>query len=207
MIAQQERGHRLFAAGYDRFMAGSERRIFAPIRMRLLADLRGRVLEIGSGTGASLPYYSPGAQVVGIEPDPYMLRRARARLEELGVTNIELRQGPAERLPFEDASFDHVASTLVLCTVRDLAQSIAEARRVLKPDGSLRFLEHIRNDGSAWGTVQDAIAPVWRWCAAGCNPNRRTVQALTDAGFVIEWQEQVRVGPGTPAVYGVARPG
>lgn len=206
MNTADNRGHRIFAAGYDRFMAGAERRIFASIRRKLLGDLRGRVLEIGAGTGASLSYYPPEAQVTGLEPDPFMLKRARARAEALGADHIELRQAPAEQLPFEDASFDHVVSTLVLCTVGDLPLAIAEARRVLRPDGSLRFLEHIRNDGSVWGTVQDVIAPVWRWCAAGCNPNRRTIDALTAGGFAIEWREEVRVGPGTPAVYGVAHP-
>lgn len=172
-----------------------------------MGDLSGRVLEIGVGTGASFEYYPPDAQVVGTEPDPYMLERARRRLAENGRQNIELRQAPAERLPFDDASFDHVVSTLVLCTVLDVPQALAEARRVLRPDGTFRFMEHVRNDDSRfWGTVQDRITPVWRWFAAGCHPNRRTEQAIRDAGFRIEWVERMRIGPGTPAIYGVARP-
>lgn len=207
MSEQQEQGHRLFAALYDRFSAGPERRFLGPLRKRLAGGLTGRVLEVGAGTGATLPYYPSAAQVIATEPDPHMLRRARARLAELGLANVELRQEAGEALSFDDATFDHVVSTLVLCTVRDQPRALREIRRVLKPGGSLRFIEHVRNDNSrVWGTVQDVIAPVWRWCGAGCNPNRRTLPAIVDAGFAIEWMEERRIAPGTPAIYGVARP-
>jgi ubiquinone/menaquinone biosynthesis C-methylase UbiE len=206
-VAAEEKGHRWFAAMYDRITGPGERRLLSKIRPRIVGDLQGRVLEIGVGTGASFEYYPSAAQVTGIEPDPYMLERARRHLAELGVANIELHQAPAEQLPFEDASFDHVVSTLVLCTVRDQPRTLAEARRVLKPDGTLRFLEHVRNDESSfWGGVQDVITPAWRWFAAGCHPNRRTQGGIETAGFRIEWVERVRIGPGTPAIYGVARP-
>ena len=205
-VAPQERGHRWFVAMYDRIAGPGDRRLFSKIRPRLLGDLNGRVLEIGVGTGASFEYYPSEAQVTGTEPDPYMLERARRRLAGLGVTSIELRQAPAEQLPFDDASFDHVVSTLVLCTVRDQPRALAEVRRVLKPDGTLRFLEHVRNDESGfWGGVQDVITPVWRWFGAGCNPNRRTQRGIEQAGFRVEWIERMRIAPGTPAIYGVAR--
>lgn len=205
---QEEQGHRWFAAMYDRFTGAGEWRFGKKIRSRIMGEVQGRVLEIGVGTGASLAYYPTEAQVVGTEPDLHMLKRAHRRLEELGASHIELRQAPAEELPFEDASFDHVVASLVLCTVRDLPRALAEARRVLKPEGTFRFWEHVRNDKSRfWGTVQDLITPVWRWFNAGCHPNRRTQQAIEEAGFHIEWLEQIRAGPGTPAVYGVARPG
>ena len=204
---QQEKGHRWFAALYDRLTAGNERRLGPRVRPRLAGEAQGRVLEIGAGTGADFEYFPPDAQVVATEPDRYMLERARKRVAELGLSNIELRQAPAEALPFDDGSFDHVISSLVLCTVRDQTKALGEARRVLKPGGTLRFLEHVRNDESrAWGTVQDAITPVWRWLGAGCHPNRRTQQAIEAAGFRIEWVEQLRIAPGTPAIYGVARP-
>ena len=204
----QEQGHRWFAAMYDRITGPGERRFGKQIRGRIAGEAQGRVLEIGAGTGAGFAYYPVGAQVVATEPDPYMLERARRRVAELGLSNIELHQAPAEALPFEDAAFNHVVSTLVLCTARDVPRVLAEARRVLKPDGTFRFWEHVRNEESrVWGTVQDVITPAWRWFGAGCHPNRRTRQAIEDAGFRIEWLEQVRVAPGTPAIYGVARPG
>jgi len=204
---RQGRGHRWFAAIYDRMGGSFERRLGPLVRPRIAGEAHGRVLEIGVGTGANLSYYPDDAQVSGTEPDPYMLRRATKRLAELGRGNIELRQAPAEQLPFDDASFNHVVCTLVLCTVPDQARALAEARRALKQDGTFRFLEHVRNEESAfWGTVQDVITPAWRWFGAGCHPNRRTKRALEDAGFRIEWIEQVRIAPGTPAIYGVARP-
>ena len=207
MAEQQERGHRWFAALWDTMSAPGERRFGRQIRERLLGGLHGRVLETGAGTGHSFPYYRPEARVVATEPDPHMLRRAEQRLAELGLSNIEVRRADAQSLPFDDASFDHVVTTLVLCTVRDVPRALAEARRVLKPDGSFLFWEHVRNDNSrVWGTVQDVIAPAWRWCGAGCNPNRCTQQAIEDAGFAIEWMEERRIAPGTPAIYGVARP-
>ena len=207
MATEQEQGHRWFAALYDRLTGPAERRLLSKIRPRIVGDVRGRVLEIGVGTGASLEYYPADAQVVGTEPDPFMLERARKRLAALGRNNIELRQASAEELPFEDASFDHVVSTLVLCTVRDQARALAEARRVLKPGGTLRFIEHVRNDESRfWGTVQELITPLWRWWGAGCHPNRRTQQAIEDAGFRLDWIDVIRIGPGTPGIFGVARP-
>ncbi|OGO50063.1 MAG: hypothetical protein A2148_06090 [Chloroflexi bacterium RBG_16_68_14] len=207
-VPQQEKGHRWFAALYDRIGGRAEQHFGKTVRPRLMGEVRGRVLEIGAGTGASFAHYPPEAQVVATEPDPFMLERARRRLAELGASHIELHQAPAEQLPFENASFDHVVSSLVLCTVPDLPRALAEARRILKPEGTFRFWEHVRNDESRfWGGVQDVITPVWRWVGAGCHPNRRTQQAIEEAGFRIEWVERVRLAPGTPGIYGVARPG
>lgn len=172
-----------------------------------MGEAQGRVLEIGVGSGYSLPFYPAGAQVTATEPDPHMLKRVRRRLDELGRANIELRQAPAEQLPFEDATFDHAVCSWVLCTVDDLRQTLAEVRRVLKPDGTFRFMEHVRNDESRfWSAAQNVIAPVWRWAGAGCRLSQRTQQAIEEAGFRIEWLERVPGWLG-PVIYGVARPG
>ena len=203
----KEKGHRWFAACWDRLSASNERTHGSKIRPRLMGEANGDVLEIGVGTGASFSYYPEDARVIAIEPDPYMIERAHKRLADDGNTNIQLRQAAAEELPFEDASFDHVVASLVFCSVKDQATAFAEVRRVLRPDGTFRFWEHIRNDDSRfWGTVQDAITPVWRWFGAGCHPNRRTQQAIEDAGLRIEWIEKFRAALGTPEIYGVARP-
>jgi ubiquinone/menaquinone biosynthesis C-methylase UbiE len=205
--ARQDRGHRWFAAIYDRMGASSEQRLGPLVRPRIAGEAHGRVLEIGLGTGANLSYYADDAQVTGTEPDPFMLRRAEEKLVGLGRPNIQLRRASAEELPFEDGSFDHVISTLVLCTVPNPSRALAEARRVLTPAGTFRFFEHVRNDDNAfWGTFQDVIVPVWRWAGAGCHPNRRTRREMENARFHVEWIEQIRLAPGTPAIYGVARP-
>lgn len=207
MSAGQQEGHRWFAAMYDRITGPGERRFGDRVRGRIVGQVQGRVLEIGAGTGANFSYYPADAQVVATEPDPHMLERAKKKLGELSISNIELRQAGAQSLPFDDASFDHVVATLVFCTVPDAARGLAEARRVLKPGGTFRFWEHVRNDDSRfWGGLQDFITPLWRWFGAGCHPNRRTQQAIEQAGFRIEWLEQIRIAPGTPAIYGVARP-
>ena len=204
----QQKGHRWFAAIYDRMSAREERHLGPLVRPRIAGEAHGRVLEIGAGTGANFPYYPADAQVVATEPDPFMFKRAKDKLAELGVTNIEVREASADALPFEDASFDHVVRTLVLCSVPSQAVALAELRRVLKPTGTFRFLEHVRNDDSRfWGAVQDTITPVWRWFGAGCHPNRRTRHAMEGGGFSIEWIERIKIAPGTFAIYGVALPG
>jgi ubiquinone/menaquinone biosynthesis C-methylase UbiE len=207
MSASNVQGHRWFAAMWDRMSPQIEKRDGARIRPKIMGDVQGDVLEIGAGTGASFSYFPDEAQVIAIEPDPYMIERAHRRLAEVGNVNIQLRQAPAEELPFDDDSFEHVVASLVFCTVTDQERAFAEVRRVLRPAGTFRFWEHIRNDESRfWGTLQDAITPVWRWCGAGCHPNRRTGQTMQDAGFEIEWVETFRAAPGTPEIFGVARP-
>ncbi|MCH7699022.1 MAG: class I SAM-dependent methyltransferase [Chloroflexi bacterium] len=205
---KSKQGHRWFAAMWDRISASQERTTGTKVRPKIMGEAHGDVLEIGAGTGASFSYFPEDAQVIAIEPDPHMIERAHKRLAKLGAVNIQLRQAAAESLPFDDDSFDHVVASLVFCSVDDQAKAFAEVRRVLRPDGTFRFWEHIRNDDSRfWGTLQDAITPIWRWCGAGCHPNRRTQQAIEEAGFTVEWIEKFRAAPGTPEIYGVARPG
>lgn len=199
------RGHRLFAALYDRLNAGSERRFVARHRSQLLGSLQGKVLEIGVGTGANVPFYPPTAEVIGIEPNPFMLRRARAKLARSGRSNITLQPGSAERLPFPDQSFDYVVSTLVLCTVADPGRALAEIRRVLKPGGALHFIEHVRGAGW-WGHAQDLLRPIWQYVGAGCTLNRRTAELIEAAGFRIEHLARQRMELGIPFLIGTARP-
>lgn len=199
--APAERGHRWFAAFYQFSAAAMERGAVGRIRRELLAGLGGDVLEIGAGAGANFALYPEAARVIALEPDPHMLKRARDKARP----NIEIRTGPAERLPFPDASFDAVVSTLVMCSVDDLPRSLAEARRVLRPAGALVFIEHVRG-GSALGRAQDIVQPVYGWFSGGCHANRRTEQALRDAGFAFERIEREKINPLLPAIWGVARP-
>jgi SAM-dependent methyltransferase len=198
------KGHRWFAAIYDKQSRSMERGFMAEMRRQLLGDLKGDILEIGVGTGANFEHYSPGARVTALEPDPFMLRRAEAKLATLGRTNITLQLLPAERLPFDDASFDTVISTLVLCTVDDVPRALAEIRRVLRPAGELRFVEHVRGKGFA-GRTQDLIKPVWGYFGAGCNPNRRTEDALGAAGFDVVVTERRKIMGFAPLIRGTAK--
>jgi ubiquinone/menaquinone biosynthesis C-methylase UbiE len=195
-------GHRWYAATYDFLTRGAERGLLGQLRPLVVGQARGRVLEIGAGTGASFPYYQHIQALVATDPDPFMLRRARRRARDL-ASRVQLQQAQAEALPFADASFDAVVSTLVLCTVADPDRALAEIRRVLKPGGTLRFIEHVRADG--WlGRAHDLVTPAWRWIGAGCHPNRRTLENIRTAGFEIVQLEQ-RVVAKTPFVAGVAR--
>ena len=197
------KGHRWFAAIFDLQMRSMERGFMAEMRRQMLGDLKGDALEIGAGTGANFEYYPEGARVTALEPDPFMLRRAETKLAALGRTNIALQLLPAERSPFENASFDTVVSTLVLCTVDDVPRSLAEIRRVLRPGGELRFVEHVRGTGLA-GRTQDLIKPVWGYFGAGCNPNRRTEDALRAAGFDVVVTERRKIMGFAPLICGRA---
>jgi ubiquinone/menaquinone biosynthesis C-methylase UbiE len=201
---------RIFAAGYDRVMAVPERTVFGPHRSELLARAHGRVLEIGGGTGANLPYYGAGViELVITEPEEPMARRLRAKLADhrLPARVIEV---PAEQLPFEDDSFDFVVSTLVLCTVEDPARALGEVHRVLKPDGELVFLEHVRSEDPGLARWQDRLNFVQLRVGHGCNCNRSTVTSIERAGFAIAElrHDEVRRAPPIvrPLVAGAARP-
>ncbi len=202
-MSEEDRGHRWFAAFYELQMKAGERRV-GPMRRKLLGELTGDVIEIGAGTGSNFSHYGPGARVIALEPDPHMLRRAQAKLAALGATNIDVQRAPAESLPFPDASFDVAVATLVLCTVNDLPASLAELRRVLRPDGRLVFIEHVRGSG-ALGRTHDIIQPVWGWCSAGCKINRRTEAAIVAAGFAFDEIRRLKLAPWMPAIVGTAQ--
>lgn len=192
-------GHKWYAAIYDRMNASAERGIMKKIRSHQVGGATGRVLEIGAGTGANFPYYKEAGieAVIATEPDPFMLERARRKLEELGLS-IELRQASAEDLPFEDSSFDTVISTWVMCTVGDLQRSLGEVRRVLRPSGQFRFYEHVRFNNRLAALMQDIATPVWRWLGAGCHPNRDLSSAIQDAGFLLSRLERLYPFPPIP---------
>ena len=188
---------RLFAAAYDPLSARHEEKHGAELKRKLLTKARGRVLEIGVGTGLSFPHYPPGVdELVGVEPSEPMLRRARKRAAELG-RDVTLIEAPAEALPFEDASFDVVVTLAVLCSVRDPSRALAEIHRVLRPDGSFIFLEHVRSGDPKLARWQDRLERPWGWIAGGCHPNRRTLEEIEAAGFDVADVEHEDL-PGIP---------
>lgn len=194
---------RVFALVYDPLLARAERLGFAAARANLLAQAHGRILEIGAGTGLNLPHYPPGADLVLTEPDPHMARRARRR-------GAEVVEAPADALPFPDASFDTVVSTLVLCTVPDVPAALREIRRVLRPGGNLLFLEHVRAEpGSRLERWQDRLHGPWQAFACGCNCNRDLLEALERERFgTVGSRHDWRFMPPIvrPVVSGVASP-
>lgn len=201
-MAQYARGHRCFAALYDPLIRPLERQVMEPLRRRL-ALLQGTILEIGAGTGANLPYYSPAATVVATEPDPFMLGRARQKLIAGPRPSPALCQADAQALPFAGQTFDHVVCTLVLCSIAAPELALGETRRVLKPGGRLHFIEHVRGDGLL-GRGQDLIAPAYSYFAGGCQPNLRTADLLESTGFVTDELRVRRIQLGIPLLIGTA---
>lgn len=159
-------------------------------RRGLLASAAGEVLELGAGTGLNLPHYPEDLdRLVLAEPEEHMARRLRKRLDRLGRRGEPVRAA-AEALPFDDASFDTVVSTLVLCTVEDPGRALAEIRRVLRPEGVLLFLEHVRADDPRLARWQDRLHSPWRSFADGCNCNRPTHELLRGAQFEVSVSER-----------------
>jgi ubiquinone/menaquinone biosynthesis C-methylase UbiE len=202
------RGHRIFAGLYDLMLRGTERAGLRDMRAELLAGARGRTLELGAGTGLNLDHYTDSVtELVLTEPDPFMARRLRQRLqrEPPAPARVEVVEAPAERLPFEDGSFDSVVSTLVLCSVESPAAASGEIVRVLKPEGRLFYLEHVRSDDSGLARWQDRLERPWGWLGAGCHPNRDTVAQLEAAGLHSDSFERDRMPKAPPIVRPIVR--
>ncbi len=183
--AEAVRGSWLLAAIYDPLLWWAERSGMSDRRHGLVAGARGSVLELGAGTGLNLTHYPERLdRLVLLEPERHMAKRLERRLKRL-ERPAEIVRAPAEALPFDDETFDTVVSTLVLCTVEDPQRSLDEIRRVLRPNGSLLFLEHIRSDDARLARWQDRLHASWHAFAGGCNCNRATPKLLRDGGFTV----------------------
>lgn len=155
-------------------------------RRALLAGLEGHVLEVGAGNGLNFPHYPPEVtRVVALEPEPGLRARAESA-EHTAPVPLEVVDGSAEHIPAPDASFDAAVACLVLCSVADQAQALAEIRRVLRPGGRLRFFEHVRAGSPRMRRVQRVLdATVWPRLCGGCHTGRDTTAAMTTAGFTL----------------------
>ena len=190
--------------GFDRATYGTRKR-------DLLGTLRGTVVEIGPGAGVNLPYYNDSVQWLGVEPNVHFHDRLRKKAARFGL-DAEVHGGVAERLPVPDASADAVVSTLVLCSVDDVAAALAEVRRVLKPGGRFVFLEHVAApEGTSLRRVQRFVKPVWGMIADGCRPDRETGRLIEEAGFedvrIERFDAAVPLPVVRPHVVGTARRG
>ena len=166
---------------YDAGMAVNDALGLRRWRRWLAGGARGRTLEVGCGTGRNLPLYPPGASVVGLDPELDALLVARRRAP--GAMLVAAR---AEALPFRDGTFETVTSSLVFCSVGDPPRGLAEIGRVLRPDGRLRMLEHVRSTRARVARLQSWIGPAWVRVSGGCHLDRDTEAAVSDAGFALE---------------------
>jgi SAM-dependent methyltransferase len=152
-------------------------------KRRVFAELPDTVVELGSGVGANIRYLRPGSTLVAIEPNLPMHRRLRAAAERHGV-RLDLRDRLAERTGLPDHSVDSVISSLVLCTVTDPVEVLAEVRRILRPGGTFRFVEHVAaRTGTPTRTLQRALRRPWAWTFEGCSCERDLAGLLRAAGF------------------------
>ncbi|MCS3706094.1 SAM-dependent methyltransferase [Salinibacter ruber] len=198
---------------YQRFFAhtlawgdDAQDRLYGDHKRRLFAGLEGTVVEIGPGTGVNLPHLPDGLRWIGLEPNPHMHGYIRERLDGRAL-DAEIRTAPAQKTGLPDESVDAVVSTLVLCSVPDVRDTLAELRRVLRPGGRLLFIEHVaaeRHTPLCW--FQHGIRPVWRAVADGCRPDRDTGAQLRRAGFSTVEMERFDIGvpPVSPHIVGTA---
>jgi SAM-dependent methyltransferase len=191
----------------DRLCGAEE---LAPLRAEVVREARGEVLEVGLGTGLNLPWYDPARveRVIGLDPSPEMLARARERHPTaFPVEHLALE---GERIPLAPASVDTVVVTFTLCSIADVAPALAGMRRVLRPEGRLLFLEHGASPEPGVRRWQGRVNPLWRRVFGGCQLTREAPALLRGAGFAIERLREEAL-PGAPAIAawtyrGVARP-
>lgn len=162
------------------------RKPLGALRERLVGEARGRVLDIGIGSGLNIPLYRRDLdEVVGIDPSRELLEKARKHVPWTHFP-VSLHIGRAESLPLDDRSIDTVVLTWTLCSIADPAAALHEIRRVLKPDGALLFIEHGRAERAEVQRVQDRLTPLWRRIAGGCHLNRPIDRLIRGAGLRID---------------------
>jgi SAM-dependent methyltransferase len=183
-----------------------DRLFYERYRRAAIAHATGRLLLIGLGPGTDLKFLPAAVTSVAAVEPVAAFRRMAARLAQRHGVAADIVDGTGESIPFPDNSFDSVHTGLVLCSVDDVAATLREIRRVLVPGGRLVVLEHVRGEGAV-GRLQDLVAGPWSWFAAGCHPNRRTVGAITAAGFDTAGLATIRTPvpfPCKPHLQGVA---
>ncbi len=196
---------------YDRVIAGTEETCLKKWRHKLINQASGEILEIGAGTGANIQFYSNNVRrLVLSEPDRYMRMHLINKVNDLPLDHVEITNGSAEQIESEDETFDTVVTTLVCCSVTNLETSLHEIWRVLRPGGSLIFLEHVAAaEDSPTRKWQERINPVWKIFMGNCNLNRETERAILAEGFEIvqiEREEMCRAPSVVkPTIRGIAR--
>lgn len=173
-----------FPTLYDTVMKPMEKRGFLDIRKNLIHKAHGIVLEIGSGTGVNFPYYINVDKITAIEPNPFMSERSSTKIKDSHMP-IEVITASAERLPFDDNTFDTVVGTLVFCTIPDPQKALSEIRRVCKPEGKLLLFEHVKVNDSLLGTFQEWLTPIWKCICDGCHLDRDSLEFVKQAGFKV----------------------
>lgn len=165
-----------------------------PLRAQLLSEVRGRVVEIGFGTGSNLPFYAEGVtELVAVEPSEGLVERARPRLEAWGRPHRLVTASASRALPLDAASFDAAVITFVLCSVRDVRAVLAETARLLRPGAPLYVAEHVAAPGGSLRVAQRAVRPAWKALVGGCDPARDTRADMEREGWATGELRDVRL--------------
>ncbi len=177
----------LMAKSYDYAMRSTEKKCLHQWRQELLSRAKGELLEIGAGTGVNVPHYpAKVSRMILSEPDRQMRKILQRKTLAVQKNRVEITPWQADAINMPDSSFDTIVSTLVLCSVPDLKNSLKEIYRLLRPGGTFLFLEHIASDHPHTLTWQRRIEPFWSFCAGNCRLTRDTSTAIHAAGFKIE---------------------
>jgi ubiquinone/menaquinone biosynthesis C-methylase UbiE len=168
---------------YDLLEMPMERMLFSKLRREMLQGLSGKILDVGVGTGKNLPFYPNGVELTGIDISPRMLEKARKRADKLGI-DADLRVMDVENLQFPDKTFDFIVVVFVFCSVTDPVKGLRELARVVKDDGKILMLEHVRSENRVIGKLMDWFNPIARWLF-GPNINRQTVANVEAAVLAI----------------------
>ena len=182
--AEITRRYERLAPVYDLYDLPMELLVYHRRRRRLLQQATGRALEVGIGTGRNLPHYPPGVALTGIDVAPRMLARTERRARKLGVP-VRLSPADVRHLPFPDDAFDTAAATFVFCSVADPVEGLRELGRVVKPDGLILLLEHVRPRNPLLGRLADLLTPLVRHLF-GFALNRQTEENIERAGLTFE---------------------
>ncbi len=163
-----------------------------PIRARVTSGLSGEVLEVGFGSGRNVPHLPAGVtRLVAVDPATLGRQMAAGRIAARGLP-VDFVGLDGQSLPLGDESVDHVLVTWTLCTIPDVDRALGEMYRVLRPGGSLHFVEHGRSPDAKSARLQDRVSPVWKRAVGGCHLNRPIPDLVTNAGFEIERLESYR---------------
>ncbi len=172
-----------FSRFYDLFESVFEKNLYGKWRKDLIGDIKGRILEVGIGTGKNLSYYNKDAKVIGIDISPKMLEKAKMRQKGF-EKNITLIQMDAQDMQFEDNSFDYVVCTFVFCSVPDPIKVLKEMKRVCKKNGRILMIEHMLSEHKIIAFFEHIHNPIMR-ALFGFNINRRTVENIKKSGLEI----------------------
>lgn len=181
---------KIFANQYDKFMSSIETE-FAPIRHNLISDLKGQILDVGCGTGVNFEYFNQKANVIAVEPSPYMLDKAKQKLlknntiikAKIETYNLSITDEKLNKI-IKPKSLDYIVSTLVLCTIPDYNLALQKFHSWLKDDGKLIILEHIHAKEKTRRIIQNIINPAWKIIGDGCHLNRDTDKVIQSSGFM-----------------------